>query len=89
MDSLVERLGALIDRQRRARGDYLYHGNADPEIVDARARIAEQDRLLKLAREAFKRIATVDENGLAEYTPQAMVAQANIALAAMEQADAE
>ena len=58
-------------------------------ILTLEDRIAEQDRLLKLAREAFKRIATVDENGLAEYTPQAMVAQANIALAAMEQADAD
>lgn len=50
----------------------------------ASGRITELERQLKVAREAFKRIATVDENGLAEYTPQAMVEQANIALASME-----
>lgn len=38
--------------------------------------VAEIERL----RGALREIATVDENGLAEYTPQAMVAQARQAL---------
>lgn len=37
---LVERLNALAERQCNARGDYLYKGQADPEITEAAARIA-------------------------------------------------
>lgn len=36
---IVQRLEALIERQRDARGDMLYKGSADPELVDARAEI--------------------------------------------------
>ncbi len=38
--ALVERLDKLIERQRNDRGDMLVFGEADPEIIDARAAIA-------------------------------------------------
>ena len=48
---IVQRLEALIERQRDARGDMLYKGSADPELVDARAEITRLTEALRAAEE--------------------------------------
>lgn len=39
-DNIEARLRAAIERQKTERGDYLYKGQADPELVDALDTIA-------------------------------------------------
>ena len=52
--NIVQRLEALIERQRDARGDMLYKGSADPELVDARAKITRLTEALRAAEEREK-----------------------------------
>lgn len=51
---IVQRLDALIQRQRDARGDMFYKGSADPELVDARAEITRLTEALLAAEEEKK-----------------------------------
>jgi hypothetical protein len=47
---IVERLRALAEKQRALRGDMMFLGEADPEILEAAATIESQQRLIERMR---------------------------------------
>lgn len=51
---IVERLDALIEQQRIARGDMLYYGKPDQALVDAAAEITRLTSQLRAAEEREK-----------------------------------
>lgn len=67
---IVERLDALIEQQRIARGDMLYYGKPDQALVDARAEITRLTEALRAAEErekALREVLVVTEGAIAEY----------------------